>query len=52
MARRAAPYTSEQGNWRFGKFVLAINQDKILWIDLIDTSKEDPNRKLQRRREW
>lgn len=32
MARRAAPITHEQGNWRFEEFVLDIEDSKVIGI--------------------
>jgi|HigsolmetaAR206D_1030411.scaffolds.fasta_scaffold02265_10 hypothetical protein len=36
MARRAAPFTHEYGNWRFEDFVLFIKDGKVLDVTRLD----------------
>ena len=36
MARRAAPVTSDQGNWRFNDFVLLIEDGRVVDVTRMD----------------
>lgn len=36
MARQSAPFTSDRGNRRFDDFVLAVQDDRVVWIERIE----------------